>query len=224
MPNFITNILHHNPHHHSHTAHQQQPNMAEQYTTKGLPPPPEVSKTTIPMAGLLVDVYGLDELPPAPAPVTCLWLLHPRTRTRARMHDIASRAVHAWHTRAGDAAQKRGLVALAFDMPNHGTRMVSESANEAWDKGNEKHALDMVGMVKGGKSDMAALMDVVAGYLGRAVGAHVCLGWSLGGHSAWEAWIGEERIDAAVAIVGCPDMMGEYELSGAMRCSWLTCV
>ncbi|KPM34157.1 hypothetical protein AK830_g12419 [Neonectria ditissima] len=195
--------------------------MADTYATKGLAPPPAVSKTTLPMAGLLVDVYGLDQLPsgstataappsPVPAPVTCLWLLHPRTRTRARMLDIAGRVLATWHARA--ASGTRGLVALAFDMPNHGSRLVSQQANLAWDGGNAAHALDMLGMVKGGCADMRGLMDLVAGYLGRPVDAHVCLGWSLGGHSVWQAWLGEERIDAAVAVIGCPDFMGERRL------------
>ncbi|KAM0555154.1 hypothetical protein ACHAPJ_006506 [Fusarium lateritium] len=177
--------------------------MADKYATKGLPPPPEISVKTIPMAGLLVDVYGLDELPPN-VPVSCLWLLHPRTRTRVRMHDIARRTIAAWSARAGNSP-KRGLIALSFDMPNHGTRLVSESANLAWDKGNATHAIDMFGMVKGGVADMSGLMDLVAGYLGREVDAHVCLGWSLGGHSAWQAFFGENRIDAAVVVIGCPD-------------------
>ncbi|KAH7325771.1 Alpha/Beta hydrolase protein [Stachybotrys elegans] len=179
--------------------------MSDGYATKGLPPPPEVSLKTLPMAGLLVDVYGIDELPPA-APVTCLWLLHPRTRTRGRMYDIASRTIHAWKTQS--PAPSRGLVALAFDMPNHGTREVDATANKSWDQGNEQHALDLLGMVKGGRMDMSALMDLVAGYLGREVDAHVCLGWSLGGHAAWQSWFGEERIDAAVVVVGCPDQIG----------------
>ncbi|KAF4978996.1 hypothetical protein FZEAL_4727 [Fusarium zealandicum] len=177
--------------------------MADNYATKGLPPPPAVSKKTLPMAGLLVDVYGLDELP-SNTPVTCLWLLHPRLRTRERMLDIASRTIAAWNARSSN----RGLIALAFDMPNHGTRLVSESANLAWDGGNASHALDMMGMVKGGVADMHGLMDLAAGYLGREVDGHVCLGWSLGGHSAWQAWFGEDRIDAAVVVVGCPDYMG----------------
>lgn len=183
------------------------------YHTKGLPPPPSVSKRTIPMAGLLVDVYGLDELSSAgnktALPVTCVWLLHPRTWDRARMLDIASRTIAAWHDESNAPARaSRGVVALAFDMPNHGTRLVSRVANEAWDKGNETHAIDMLGMVKGAVTDMAGLMDLVEGYLGVGkVDAHVCLGWSLGGHSAWQAWIGEDRIDAAVVVVGCPDFM-----------------
>ncbi|KAG8404838.1 hypothetical protein J3459_017035 [Metarhizium acridum] len=177
----------------------------DEYSTKGLDPAPSISMTTIPMAGLLVDVYGQDELASPNIPLTCLWLLHPRTRTRARMQDIARRALHAWHL--SPASSSRGLVALSFDMPNHGTRLVSELANHAWDRGNDKHAIDMAGMVKGGASDMSGLMDLVAGYLGRDVDAHVCLGWSLGGHAAWWSWFGEDRIDAAVAVVGCPDYL-----------------
>lgn len=126
------------------------------------------------------------------------------------MNDIARRAVYSWNQ--SPKQKQRGLVALVFDMPNHGTRMVSELANEAWDGGNEQHAIDMLGLVKAGAGDASGLMDLVAGYLGRETDAHVCLGWSLGGHAAWQAWFGEERMDAAVVIVGCPDLAGESSL------------
>ncbi|UNI20947.1 hypothetical protein JDV02_006989 [Purpureocillium takamizusanense] len=204
--------------------------MADGYSTRGLPPAPDVSMRTIPMAGLLVDVYGLDELPAdMSTPVTCLWLLHPRTRTRARMADIAKRAVHAWKSRrqppeealspavarSGSTSSSssrptaRGLIALAFDMPNHGSRLVSEEANAAWAEGNAQHAVDMAGAVRGAAGDVSALMDLVGAYVGRpAVDAHVALGWSLGGHAAWQAVVGEERLDAAVVIIGCPDLLG----------------
>ncbi|OAA33305.1 hypothetical protein AAL_00770 [Moelleriella libera RCEF 2490] len=181
----------------------------DKYATKGLEPAPSISMTTIPMAGLLVDVYGLDEAAPSSStPLTCLWLLHPRTRTRARMADIARRTVHAWHQHA-TASRARGLIALAFDMPNHGSRLVSEAANQAWDKGNDKHAIDMAAIIQGGATDVSALMGLVAGYLGREVDAHVCLGWSLGGHAAWWTWFGHDRVDAAVAVVACPDYAGQ---------------
>ncbi|PTB68501.1 hypothetical protein BBK36DRAFT_1156762 [Trichoderma citrinoviride] len=207
-----------------------------EYTTKGLPPPPNVSVTTKPMAGLLVDVYGLEELPPAPAPVTCLWLLHPRTRARGIMHDIARRAVYAWNQSQQSSLSKqqqqqqqqqqhsqRGLVALVFDMPNHGSRTVSALANGAWDEGNEQHAMDMLGFVRAGAADVSLLMDQVGGYLGRGqeVDGHVCLGWSLGGHAAWESWFAEERVDAAVVVVGCPDLAGL--LSSRAAASKLDC-
>ena len=172
------------------------------------------------MAGLLVDVYGLEELP-ANVPVSCLWLLHPRTRTRARMHDIAKRTISAYVSHVGESPE-RGLIALTFDMPNHGTRLVSEEANHAWDKGNATHAIDMFGMVKGGVSDTRNLMDLVSGYLGREVDAHVCLGWSLGGHSAWQAFFGEKRIDAAVVIIGCPDFQGKLVMRVRTRMKLMT--
>lgn len=124
------------------------------------------------------------------------------------MQDIAKRTLHAWHQHSAAAA--RGLIALSFDMPNHGSRMVSEVANQVWNMGNEQHAIDMIGMIKGGVGDMSSLMDLVAGYLRREVDAHVCLGWSLGGHAAWQAWFGEDRVDAAVVVVGCPDLMGKF--------------
>ncbi|KAL6874230.1 alpha/beta-hydrolase [Trichoderma longibrachiatum] len=192
-----------------------------EYTTKGLPPPPPISITTKPMAGLLVDIYGLEELPPAPAPVSCLWLLHPRTRARGIMHDVARRTIHAWN-QSQPQNPARGLVALVFDMPNHGTRTVSELANKAWDQGNEQHAMDMLGFVRAAAADVSLLMDQVAGYLGREeVDGHVCLGWSLGGHAAWESWFAEERVDAAVVVVGCPDLAGL--LSSRAAASKLDC-
>ncbi|OAA56862.1 hypothetical protein ISF_07378 [Cordyceps fumosorosea ARSEF 2679] len=177
------------------------------YQTRGLPPMPSVSRHTLPMAGLLVDVYGLDELSSqrSSLPTTCLWLLHPRTRNRGVVADIASRALARWHASA--ASKARNLVALAFDMPNHGSRLVSATANEAWDGGNATHAVDMLGAVRGAVADVQLLMDLVDGYLGVRADAHACLGWSLGGHSAWQAWLGEERVDAAVVVVGCPDYM-----------------
>ncbi|CAI4215723.1 unnamed protein product [Parascedosporium putredinis] len=104
------------------------------------------------MAGLLVDVYGLEELstPVRATQVTCLWLHHPRLQTRAIMGAFGRRAVDAWNekrrsARPDSTAASRGLVALAFDQRNHGSRLVDELANESWKKGNETHALDMMG-------------------------------------------------------------------------------
>lgn len=185
--------------------------MADIYTTKGLPPPPPISKTTIPMSGLLVDVYGLEEISPSVS-LTCLHLLHTRHGNRARMTDIASRVISAYNDT--DSHSTRGLIAVAFDMPNHGSRMVSEKGNETWKKGNEMHAVDMMAMVAGAGRDMAGVMDLLEGYIERQVDAHVCLGWSLGGHAAWQGWMKEERLDAVVAVVGCPDFMCEFRSHG----------
>lgn len=183
-----------------------------------LPAPPPVSQKTVPMAGLLVDVYGLEELSsPRPATrVTCLWLHHPRLQTREKMGDFARRAVSAWNERrrgaGGGASAERGLVALAFDQRNHGSRAVCERANGSWRAGNETHGIDMMAAVRGMAEDTRGLMDVVEGYLGMAEGevdGHFVLGHSLGGHSAWQLMFADERVTAGVVIIGCPDYIGK---------------
>ncbi|KAK3377810.1 hypothetical protein B0H63DRAFT_478031 [Podospora didyma] len=191
-----------------------------------LPPPPAVSKRTVHMAGLLVDVYGLDELPPSASRISCLWLHHPRLGNKERMTDIAARCVGAWSARSAAAAttsedgskKNRGLIALAFDQRNHGSRLVHEPANSAWREGNVTHAQDMFGMVAGMVADQGVLLDAVGGYLfhddddtddeestRRTIDQHLALGVSLGGHSVWQLMFADPRVSAGVVIIGCPD-------------------
>ncbi|KAK2015318.1 hypothetical protein LZ32DRAFT_170934 [Colletotrichum eremochloae] len=191
-------------------------------------PPPDVSKTTLPMSGLLCDVYGLEELVRRQASsVSCLWLHHPRLRTKEDMGDFASRVIARWEemsssssSTAGNGAGSggRALIAVAFDQQNHGTRTVSPTASDSWREGNATHALDMWAMVSGMASDTTALIDVVEGYLklelarrcadeGWKMDQHLVLGVSLGGHSAWQTMFREDRVSAGVIIIGCPDYM-----------------
>lgn len=108
-------------------------------------------------------------------------------------------------------------MALAFDQRNHGSREVSKVANDSWRAGNERHAVDMMGAIRGMAEDTRGLMDVVEGYLGVGeVSGHFVLGVSLGGHSTWQMMFGDERVTAGVVIIGCPDYICEY-LSLAVR-------
>ncbi|KAJ0374451.1 hypothetical protein COL26b_007366 [Colletotrichum chrysophilum] len=149
---------------------------------------PTVSKSTILMSGLLVDVYGLEELAPLrPTAVSVLWLYHGRGRAKEDMGAFASRIVSQHNAAATfSPATKRGLIAVAFDQRNHGSRLVSDKANESWRGGNERHAVDMYAMVAGMVSDTSGLMDVVEGYLKSELG---------GGAGA-----GEWRVDQHVAL------------------------
>ncbi|KAK1771122.1 hypothetical protein QBC33DRAFT_232992 [Phialemonium atrogriseum] len=189
---------------------------------EALPPPPSVSKETIHMSGILVDVYGLAELGPGPGPdgppparVSCLWLHHPRGQSKEDMADIAARCVAAWN---GNGNRDRGLIAAAFDQRNHGGRLVRGPANAAWRAGNPTHAQDMFGVVAGTVADQVGLVDAVGGYLfrdrGRGEGGkavidqHLALGVSLGGHSVWQLMFADPRVRAGVVVIGCPDYMG----------------
>jgi hypothetical protein len=100
-----------------------------------------ISRTALPIAGILVTVHGLAELPPDATEVACLWLLHPRLATEAAMHPLAAQAIRGWYARRKDGGP--GLIACSFDQRNHGGRLVDALANESWRKGNKRHAQDM---------------------------------------------------------------------------------
>lgn len=107
--------------------------------------PPHVSRRTIPIAGIVTTVFGLEELPAQASTVACLWLLHPRLATQDRMTGIAATVITDWNKRIaeGQAGANQGLIAVSFDQRNHGTRIVDPLANEAWKQGNPRHAQDM---------------------------------------------------------------------------------
>lgn len=186
-----------------------------------------VSKRAILMAGLACDVYGLEELAAqSDSAISCLWLHHPRTRAKEDMADFAQHIVGSWLQRREElqgSASRRGLIAIVYDQRNHGGRLVDKRANGAWRGGNQAHAVDMFGAIRGMVSDNEVLMDLVEGYVrmeieeiqGKgaewtgAVDQHLVLGVSLGGHSAWQSLFAEKRVSAGVVVIGCPDFMGE---------------
>ncbi|TGJ84685.1 hypothetical protein E0Z10_g4052 [Xylaria hypoxylon] len=182
---------------------------------------PAVTKTTLPIAGLQVDIYGLAELPATATSISCLWLHHPRLRRKEDMASIAEEMVSAFNASPSVSTSTRGLIAVAFDQRNHGSRLVSDVANGAWREGNPTHAQDMFGTVSGTVTDTIHLLDVLEGYLfgaghgpgaspageSRHIDSNLILGVSLGGHSAWQLLFAEPRVTAGVIVIGCPDYM-----------------
>lgn len=177
----------------------------------GLGAAPAVSFRTIAVTGILADVFGLDDLPPATTHLSVLWLHNPRLGDRTRMHALAQRTVHEYNQARRSS---RGLIAVAFDQRNHGVREVHPLANQSWKKGNPHHAQDMFGIVSGTVVDTRLLMDALPGYLfldeqddrpRPEWDQHICLGVSLGGHSTWQALFTDPRVTAGVSIIGCPD-------------------
>lgn len=82
----------------------------------GLGEPPAVSSTTIAITGILVDVFGLDDLPSPSTQlkaVSVLWLHNPRLGDRTRMHPMAKRAVSEYN-KTRSSKSTRGLIAVAF--------------------------------------------------------------------------------------------------------------
>lgn len=176
----------------------------------GLPEPPSVSCKTIAVTGILVDIYGLDELPSDLTHVSVVWLHNPRLGDRSRMAPLAKRMVGGYNKQRRPGV-KRGLIAAAFDQRNHGSREIHRLANHAWNNGNATHAQDMFGIVSGTVVDTRLLIDALPGYifldrpLPPTFDQHIACGVSLGGHSTWQTLFSEPRVAAGVSIIGCPD-------------------
>ncbi|KIW11644.1 hypothetical protein PV08_10946 [Exophiala spinifera] len=181
-------------------------------TAHSIPHPEPISSATYHIAGILATVYGLGELDPAVTDVAVLWLLHPRLQTQACMAPFAAHIITNYNaTKASSSSRRKqkGLIAVAFDQRNHGSRLVRAIANEAWRGGNETHAQDMFGCFAGTAVDTSMLLDYLPAYLfpdnSRQIVQNIVLGISLGGHAAWHVVMHDPRFSAAVVTIGCPD-------------------
>ncbi|RDW87185.1 uncharacterized protein DSM5745_03827 [Aspergillus mulundensis] len=173
-----------------------------------------ISRKAFPIAGIQTTVFGLDELPPQASEIACLWLLHPRLAAFERMVPIATAVINDWNKRtktghAGSRVSIKGLIAVAFDQRNHGTRLVDPLCNESWKKGNPRHAQDMFSVFQGTARDTSLLMDYLPAFVfpktDRRITENLVLGVSLGGHAAWSCILHEPRISTGIVIIGCPD-------------------
>lgn len=168
-----------------------------------------VSSQTFTIAGILVTVHGLSEVPSTASSVTCLWLLNPRLQTKETMAPIAAQIIQGWNA---TSPKNTGLIAAAFDQRNHGSRLVDKLHNEAWRQGNPRHAQDMFSCYHGTATDVSQLIDHLESYIfhtpspsSPSITNHFALGISLGGHATWHTLLAESRITAGVVGIGCPD-------------------
>ncbi|KAF1836501.1 hypothetical protein BDW02DRAFT_224752 [Decorospora gaudefroyi] len=174
---------------------------------------PAVSSQTFTIAGILVTVHGLDEIPASASSVACLWLLNPRLQTKETMAPVARHVISTWNKRIQDGhagKNPKGLIAAAFDQRNHGSRKVDELHNQAWREGNERHAQDMFSCYHGTATDTSQLINHLQSYVFTTQDApmitqHFALGISLGGHATWHCLLSDPRITAGVVGIGCPD-------------------
>lgn len=93
------------------------------------------------------------------------------------------------------SGNKRHLLVVTFDAPNHGSRLTHKLANFAWSEGKHKnpnHAVDMWSMVNSTARTVTDLMDVLEHYLfgpqpESLVKVWGVIGFSMGGHSTFMA-------------------------------------
>lgn len=201
------------------------------YTSLPTTANPPISTTKFHIAGILVTVLGLSELPKNCTSITTLWLLHPRLQNAETMIPLGTLCINAYNSVRGSSTT--GLIGVTFDQRNHGGRLVDAKSNGSWRDGNERHAQDMFSCFNGTAVDVSLLLDHLGSFifegLNYAPGSEPVLernyvmGVSLGGHAGWQLLFSEERIQAAVIVIGCPDytsvMTDRARLS--KRQSWL---
>ncbi|KAJ2929378.1 hypothetical protein H1R20_g7729, partial [Candolleomyces eurysporus] len=160
----------------------------------------EVQRVAI--GGLEIQLYRLAG--PITQPIVLVYLLHGRGGAKEDVDGFARKLV----------AGKAGLWVVSFDHRNHGSRLVDEKANEAWDTKdpahhNPQHATDMYAIQLGTARDVSFLIDLLPSYLFPNGENEICewgvIGISLGGHSVWLALCHDARISIGIPIIGCPD-------------------
>lgn len=161
-----------------------------------------VSYKRLNIAGILVIVYGLQELT-SRNDVACCWLLHGRGDTQDSMSFVAAAFINAWTSQKKPG--QRGLICVSIDQRNHGSRMVDAKANDSWSAGNENHAPDMFTLYSGSAQDVSMLITHLPAYLSFRPAMHICAGISLGGHATWQCMFSDSRVTAGIIVVGCPD-------------------
>jgi pimeloyl-ACP methyl ester carboxylesterase len=173
-------------------------------------PMDRVSSEVYTIAGISTTIYGLSEVPNNVNRTACIWLHHPRGATYKYMESVAVDAIRRWTAFQSKSSHSSGcgLVAIAFDQRNHGSRVANDLANQAWKSGNATHAQDMYSIYQGTAIDTKLILDHLPSYLPASIptpSIHMVLGISLGGHSAWHCLFNYPEFTSGVVIIGCCD-------------------
>lgn len=94
-----------------------------------------------------------------------------------------------------NAKERRHIIVIAFDHPNHGTRLIHSLGNFTWKQNgheNPFHAQDMWSMFYSSSQTISGLIDIVEDYLfGPQQESRVqvwgVMGFSMGGHASFMA-------------------------------------
>lgn len=173
------------------------------------------------IAGIRTHIYGinecfnfLDEHPPMPMPWAVLHLVHPRTRDYTYTEKLAHLVLSQYY--AQDNAPEYPMIAVTFDLPNHGSRKLSNVCNEDWKGGNPTHAQDMISNIQGAVQDVELVMKFLPAYLDASFLSKsskfkappsriidIVSGVSLGAYVAWQI-AANQKVKAAIPIIGSP--------------------
>jgi len=176
-----------------------------------------VKSKMVHVAGLNVQVFGLDALTGTSDCVVAIWM-HGRLGKHQDLHS----AIQHVYARLAAKSKERPLLPLVFvtfDHRNHGARLVDRTRNFAWkdfktadeDEAlltNPTHALDMYSIQTGTAQDVSLLVDFLPAALfprdEHHISRWVCMGTSLGGHSTWIAGSLNPKLTYLIPFIGSP--------------------
>lgn len=200
--------------------------------------PASFSKKDYNIAGVTTHVYNSDKLQPYIEGVNTLYKTD--VQSHGRLGDIPIHTVYILHGRGQDYKYAEAvaynilkqyyakkdvtipLICVAFDMRNHGERLIDEERNIGWTSGNNTHALDMISSIDGNAADLKLIMEYLPSYLnleylidtklktelGTTIQyVNILSGVSLGGHTAIRfASQYPESVDIINPMIGCNDL------------------
>lgn len=160
------------------------------------------------VGGLVVYTYSKELEPTKPLPFVLV--AHPRGLDYKYGEVLSREIVHA----------VPNALCATFDLPNHGTRIVSKPSNEDWARGNPTHAQNMLSVVDQSAAEIELVAEYLPSYisvLAQAISNKTAIplatGASLGGHISWKVAVGRfgingnNYIKGIAPIVGCPDTL-----------------
>ncbi|KAI9226173.1 MAG: Alpha/Beta hydrolase protein [Piptocephalis tieghemiana] len=169
---------------------------------------PPVSVKSLQVAGLLVSILGIEELPrDSRRPTTVLFLLHGRIGSSADMDPIGHRLIRE---SLKNPDRSRDLLIVNLDLPNHGSRCVNPRRNNTLATGNKSHSEDMWLQIRQATRDVSFLIDTLplipdwpSGRVDLTWGTY---GFSMGAHIGFICASLEPRISLFVSIHGTPNL------------------
>lgn len=144
--------------------------------------------------------------------INVLYLLHQRDGDSSYTDAIATHVLD--HFTKNTSAP---LIAVTFDLRNHGGRIVDSARNASWAEGNRSHAADMVSCIDGNVADLKNIVDFLPSYLNLESlvntedvsirYSNIVSGYSMGAHTAIRfASRFPNHVTMINPTIGCSDM------------------
>ncbi|KAK9452488.1 Alpha/Beta hydrolase protein [Dipodascopsis uninucleata] len=169
---------------------------------------PKSSITTVNIAGILVYIYGLEELTEEQKKdVVVFFHIHGRTRTYKSSEEAILQILADVRKATSRSGTKKGFIGVTFDNRNHGARAIDTISIASWHGGNENHGQDMMSMIDGIALDIQTVMKYIECYLKVIKPTKfIVTGVSLGGHVTWNLLSTDPQVSEAIIVIGSPDL------------------